>query len=203
MGDAERQPMLSVADYLAAEERSDIRHEYIGGRLYAMAGATAAHATITANILVALRKRMRPGGPCKVFVNDLKVQLRIAGEDLFYYPDVLVTCHAIGAKDHFTRFPTTIFEVLSESTESIDRREKLTNYRQSDTLEEYVLVDQIRREVTLHRRSEGWVPLRVTSGSAVLELTSLGTTLPLAEIYEGVDLLPLAVEEARAAAVRS
>lgn len=192
--------MVSVADYFAAEERSNIRHEYIGGRLYAMAGATAAHATIIANLLVALRQRLRPGGPCKVFVNDIKVQLRIAGEDVFYYPDVLITCHTIGAKDHFTRFPTVIFEVLSESTEQIDRREKLTNYRQSDTLEEYVLVDQVRREITLHRRRDGWVPLRLTSAGAGLELTALGVTLPLSEIYEGVDLLPLAVEEARAAA---
>lgn len=130
---------------------------------------------------------------------DLKVQLRIAGEDLFYYPDVLVTCHAIGAKDHFTRFPTVIFEVLSDSTEQIDRREKLTNYRQSDTLEEYVLVDQVRREVTLHCRSETWMPLGLASDTATLDLTSLGATLPLAEIYESVDLLPLAVEETRAA----
>lgn len=198
MGEPERQPLVSVADYLAAEERSEIRHEYIGGRLHAMAGGTAAHATITLNIATRLRQRLRPGGPCKVFVNDLKVQLRIAGEDLFYYPDVVVTCHAFGARDHFTRFPTAIFEVLSDSTEQIDRREKLLNYRQSDTLEEYVLVDQVRSEVTLHRRSEGWVPLRITSASGELALTSLSATLTLAEIYEGVDLLPLSVEEARA-----
>jgi Uma2 family endonuclease len=198
MGHAERQPLLSVTEYLAAEERSEVRHEYIGGRLHAMAGSTAAHSTITANLLVALRKRLRAGGPCKVFVNDIKVQLRIAGEDLFYYPDVVVTCHPIGARDHFTRFPTVIFEVLSDSTERTDRRETLTNYRQSDTLEEYVLVDQHRREVTLHRRSDGWGSLRIASDDAALELLSISASLPLAEIYEGVDLLPFTVEEERA-----
>lgn len=199
MGPADHEPLLSVADYLAAEERSVIRHEYIGGRLYAMAGSKAAHATITLNIATGLRRRLRSGGPCKAFVNDIKVQLRIAGEDLFYYPDVLVTCHPIGASDHFTRFPTVIFEVLSESTELTDRREKLTNYRQSDSLEEYVLVDQHRREVTLYRRSEAWSALRVTAETGVIELPSLHTSLPLAEIYEGLELLSFAVEEARAA----
>lgn len=198
MGQADGEPLLSVADYLAAEERSTVRHEYIGGRLYAMAGSTAAHAAITLNIATALRRRLRSGGPCKTFVNDLKVQLRIAGEDLFYYPDVLVTCHPLGARDQFTRFPTVIFEVLSETTELTDRREKLTNYRQSDTLEEYLLVDQYRREVTQHRRSEAWAPLRFTAETAVIELSSLNISLPLAEIYEGVELLPFAVEEARA-----
>jgi Uma2 family endonuclease len=200
MGHAERQALLSVDAYLAAEERSEVRHEYIGGRLYAMAGSTATHAAITLNIGAALLRRLRAGGPCKAFVNDIKVQLRIAGEDIFYYPDVVVTCHPITAKDHFTRFPTLIFEVLSDSTELTDRREKLMNYRQSDTLEEYVLVDQNRREVTLHRRADGWASLRVVADDNTIDLPSLNLSLPLAEIYEGVDLLPLTVEEARSGA---
>lgn len=192
-------PLLSVAEDLAAEERSDIRHEYIGGRIYSMSGSTVAHNTIALNIVAALRQRLRSGGPCKVFINDIKVRMSIAGEELFYYPDVLVTCHPIGPKDNHTRSPTVIFEVLSESTELTDRREKLTNYRQCDTLEEYVLVDQNRREVTLHRRSDGWAPLLATDTDASVDLTSLGASIPLAEIYEGVVLPPFAVEEARAA----
>jgi Uma2 family endonuclease len=91
-----------------------------------------------------------------------------------------------------------VFEVLSDSTERTDRRDKLTNYRQCDTLEECVLVDQNRREVTLHRRSEGWASLLITKADAALELSSLGAALSFAEIYEGVDVLPLTVEEARA-----
>ncbi|MGH8017148.1 MAG: Uma2 family endonuclease [Opitutaceae bacterium] len=199
MGQAEPQHLLSVAEYFAAEERGEIRHEYIGGRLYAMAGSTAAHNTIILNVAGALRQRLRSGGPCKVFVNDIKVRLRIAGEDLFYYPDIVVTCHPIGAKDHFTRFPTVIFEVLSDSTELTDRREKLTNYRQCDTLEEYILVDQYRREVTQHRRNDGWASLLITADDAAVELPSLNTSIALAEIYDGMELLPFAVEEARAA----
>lgn len=165
-----------------------------------MSGSTAAHATIASNIATALRRRLRAGGPCKAFVNDMKVRLRIAGEDIFYYPDVLVTCHAIGGKDLFTRFPTVSIEVLSESIELTDRPEKLTHYRQSDTLEEHVLVDPMRRDVTLHRRSENWDALRFTSATASLELDSLGVSLSLTEIHEGVELLSLPVEEARAAA---
>jgi Uma2 family endonuclease len=184
-----RQPFVSVPDYLAGEEQGEIRHEYIGGVLHAMAGASEAHNTIAGNVFAAIHPRLR-GGPCRAYVSDFKVHLQIAGEDLFYYPDVVVTCHQRGIEKYFLRFPTVILEVLSDSTEAIDRREKLTNYRQTTTLEEYVLVAQDRREVTLHRRSDGWAPHVISAADAELALDSLKLLLPLAAIYEGVSLPP-------------
>lgn len=191
MESAVRQPTLSVAEYLAGEQHGEIRHKYIGGMLHALAGASEAHNTIVGNVFAAIRPRLG-NGPCRAYVSDFKVILQIAGEGLFYYPDVVVTCHLRGIERHLLRFPTVIFEVLSESTEAIDRREKLTNYRQTTTLEEYVLVAQDRRDVTIHRRVDGWVPHVITAAEAGLPLDSLGIALPLATIYEGVTFVPAA-----------
>lgn len=187
MDSAIRQSTAGVAEYLASEERGEVRHEYLGGVLHAMAGASAAHNAIVLNIGAELRAKLR-GGPCRVFVSDFKVHLQIAGENFFYYPDVVITCHERGIEKYFLRFPTVVFEVLSETTEAIDRREKLTNYRQTTTLEEYVLVAQDRREVIVHRRPDGWAPQVITAPEAELKLPSLQVALPLTRIYEDVGL---------------
>jgi Uma2 family endonuclease len=119
-------------------------------------------------------------------MSDFKVRLEVNREDIFYYPDVRVACGRDGVERYFLRQPALIVEVLSPSTENIDRREKLLNYPQIESLEDYVLVAQETREVTLHRRAEGWAPRVVTAADAVVELRSIGLTLPLARIYEGV-----------------
>ncbi len=145
---------LSVADYLAFEETSDVKNEYIGGAIHAMSGGTTTHNRIALSIASHLRTKLR-GGPCKVFIENVKVRLEASREDIFYYPDVVVSCHPTGVQRQFVQLPTLIVEVLSPSTETIDRREKKMNYLQVQTLEEYVLVAQERREVTLFRCATG------------------------------------------------
>src|SRR5437016_5565488 len=109
---------ISVEDYLASEEGSEIKHEYLGGTLYAMAGASKAHNEIAGNIYAGLRSALRTG-PCRVFIVDVKVRLKIMDEDVFYYPDVVIGCDARDTHAHYVRFPRVIFEVLSKSTEGL------------------------------------------------------------------------------------
>jgi Uma2 family endonuclease len=176
---------LSIEVYLAGEEIAEIRHEYLGGMVYAMAGTSDAHNTICLNLAAALRLHLR-GGPCRVFMENVKARLSISRRDVFYYPDVMVTCDPRDSDPYFKRFPKLIIEVLSESTQSTDRREKLWNYTESASLEEYVLVAQDKMEVTLFRCANDWTPEILRDPDQKLELASLRFSLPLGGIHEGV-----------------
>lgn len=177
--------IVSVEDYLRHETDGVVRHEYIGGRIRAMAGTSERHNLISVNLVSAFHAHLR-SGPCKAYMADFKVRLEINREDIFYYPDVMVACQRVGVEQYYLRYPALIVEVLSPSTEAIDRREKLLNYPQISTLDEYVLVAQDTREVTTHRRFEGWRPQLLSAAEAVVEFRSIKHSLPLAQIYEGV-----------------
>jgi Uma2 family endonuclease len=181
--------LFSVEDYLRHETDGAVRHEYIGGRIHAMAGTSEAHNLIAGNVFASFHAHLR-GGPCKAYMADFKVRLEINREDIFYYPDVMVACQRVGVEQYYLRYPTLLVEVLSPSTENIDRREKLLNYPQISTLEEYVLIAQDQREVTIHRRAEDWAPRLVTAPDGAAEFRSITLTLPLARIYEGVGAIP-------------
>ena len=176
---------LSVEEYLAGEPASEVRHEYLGGTVYAMAGASVDHNTISLNLATSLRSHLR-GKPCGAFMADVKVRLNLASDDIFYYPDVMVACDPRDTDKFFKRFPKVLIEVMSESTERIDRREKRWSYQQIETLEEYVLVAQDRIEVTVFRRANGWRPEVLNKPDQSLALASLEFSLPLSGVYEGV-----------------
>jgi Uma2 family endonuclease len=183
---AQPQPtLLSVEEYLQLEERSPVRHEYIHGVLYAMSDTSERHNLISGNLLAAIHGHLR-GKPCRVYRADFKVRLEIDHGDIFYYPDVMVACRREGVETHYLRYPTLIGEVLSPSTAAIDRREKLLNYTQIPTLEEYALVSQKDYEITLFRRAERWAPCQLTGPGAALELRSIEMTIPFTEIYDQV-----------------
>ncbi|HRI12987.1 MAG TPA: Uma2 family endonuclease [Verrucomicrobiota bacterium] len=176
---------MSVAEYLSGEEQSEVRHEYIGGSVYAMAGGSEEHCTITGNLFAALHAHLR-GQRCRAFVADMKVRLVLRGEEVFYYPDVVVACDPRDTDRYFKRYPQVLIEVLSDSTERIDRREKRWSYLQMESLEEYVLVAQDYWEVTVYRRGHEWAPEILASPDSVLTLPSLEFSVPLSAIYEGL-----------------
>jgi Uma2 family endonuclease len=178
---------LSPEEYLRAEARSEIRHEFVRGQVFDMVGGTDTHNLISLNIASALRERLR-GGPCRVFMADMKV--RIAAADVFYYPDVFVSCHASDRKPYFKEHPCLIVEVLSETTEGTDRREKFLTYELLESLKEYVLVRQNRRELEVFRRGSAESPWTKSSHTAAQEVDfpSLGISLTLSQVYEGLDL---------------
>jgi Uma2 family endonuclease len=171
--------------YLTGELKSRDRHEYVGGVAYARAGASEAHNLISLNLAFALRTHVR-GGRCKVNVADVKVRLQISDEDVFYYPDVMVSCDPRDTDPYFKRFPQVLIEVLSPQTEQTDRREKFLSYIQIETLQEYIVVSQDKMEATVFRRANKWQAEVSRQPEELLHLTSLEFTLPLSAVYEGV-----------------
>src|SRR5438093_6700974 len=107
MQTATRSGYVTVEEYLAAEAASEIRHEYLGGLIYAMAGETRDHNTIAQNLLVHVRQQLR-GGRCEVYMSDIRVNLQIRRDDYYYYPDVIVTCDARDTHPRFIRHPKLI-----------------------------------------------------------------------------------------------
>jgi Uma2 family endonuclease len=190
-------PFISIEDYLAGEAISLVKHEYVAGEVFAMAGASDAHVTISLNLATLLRVHVR-GGPCRVYIADMK--LRVDPAQSCFYPDVFVTCDSADlgeatAKQH----PKVVIEVLSESTEGFDRGGKFAAYRRLPSLEEYVLIDSRSRSVEVFRRHpEGWV-LHPVPDEGRLELLSLGFGCGLDAIYE--DVAPDGADVAKGRAV--
>lgn len=180
---------ISEDDYLSGERDARMRHEYVDGRIFAMTGASRRHNIITLNIGARLHDHLR-GRPCDVFVNDMRVHVR--SSRAFYYPDVVVSCDdrdRQGDELDGLEHPTLLVEVLSPSTEAIDRREKWVNYRQLESLQEYMLVDPTQLWVEVFRRTErGWVQELHREDGADVSLQSVELSLPMATIYEGVTL---------------
>jgi Uma2 family endonuclease len=178
---------ISAEDYLEGETHSPIKHEYLAGEVFAMAGAGEAHVTVALNLATLLRAHVR-GGPCRVYMSDMKV--RVEQADAYYYPDVFVTCaESDRAEDQVKHHPTLVVEVLSKSTAAFDRGAKFAHYRQLDSLREYVLIEPEHRAVDVFRRNpEGnWV-LYAFTGDEELQLASLDFRCPLAAVYEDVEL---------------
>lgn len=177
-------PHLTPEEYLAFEEKSDAKHEYLAGQIYAMVGVKDVHNLIAGNIYSQLRTKLR-GGPYRVFVSDVKVQVEKA--NAFYYPDIFVTCDPRDTDPYIKRHPCLIVEVISPSTEATDRREKLVNYRTLESLEEYLLVSQEQKLIDVYRKEAGggWGVDTLTEGD-VVQLMSLGVEFALAEVYEDV-----------------
>lgn len=184
MQTALKREYLTVEDYLSGEEIAEIKHEYVEGTVYAMAGGTTEHNLISINVCTALRQRAR-GGPCKVFMADVKVRIQLLGEDTFYYPDVMVGRDQRDKERQYLRYPKLLVEVSSESTERLDRREKRLAYQMIETLEEYLIVAQERVEVTVFRRANNWKPEMISGLDQQVRLNSVDLTLPLSVVYEG------------------
>ena len=119
-------------------------------------------------------------------MSDVRVNFRLREDEYYYYPDIVVTCDKRDAHPRLIHYPKLIIEVLSESTERVDRREKFLAYTTLESLGEYVLVAQMNREVTIFRRANEWKPEVVRGPKAALKLESLSIRVPLAEVYEGV-----------------
>jgi len=190
MSTAKKLNLVSVEDYLASELISPIKHEYLGGVVYAMAGARNAHNIIATNTVGVLHARLR-GRPCRPFNSDTKLRVRLPAQVRFYYPDVSVVCRPNPQTDSFQDDPAVLFEVLSRRTRRIDEGEKKDAYLTIPSLDVYVLIEQATAAVVVFRRTEGGFAREIYEGlDAVLPLGEIGIDLPLAEIYETVEFTP-------------
>lgn len=176
-----------MEDYLAAERRAIEKSEYFDGSVYAMSGASFEHNAIVANLITALKTRLRRGS-CRVYPSDLRVAT--PNRRRYFYPDVTVVCGQAQSADEVADTllnPTLLFEVLSDSTAAYDRGRKFLAYQTIPSLQEYVLVAQDEPRLECYRRqADGWLYTQVAVLDGGLRLQSLELELPLAEVYEDV-----------------
>ncbi len=184
---SERSRFIGVEEYLNLEEGL-VRYEYIAGQIFAMASPTGFHEIMSGNLFYHFYHQLR-GTPCRAFAAHAKVHIRMDENDIFYLPDVLVSCGPFTSdvlqKQFFTS-PCIVAEVLSPSTEAIDRREKALNYRHVPSLEELLLIAPRTMQVTVFRRSEQWRPQVLTRPDEIFESRAVELHVALADIYEGV-----------------
>lgn len=172
----------SEKEYLADEQASSIKHDYINGQVYAMAGASDKHNLITVNAASLLNVQVAEH--CEVFMADMKVRVQVEEHLFFYYPDVMVCCTADDRATYYREQPCLIIEVLSDFTERVDRLEKLWSYQRLPSLQEYLLLAQDYKEATLYRRTNAWFPEVYREGE--ITLTSVGLTINLDDFYRRV-----------------
>jgi Uma2 family endonuclease len=180
---------IPLEEYLEIERTSETRSEYLAGEMFAMGGASEQHVMIVSNILSQLSGQLRKRD-CRVYATDLR--LKVSPTGLYTYPDIMVACSEIRFLDDRRDTllnPMIIFEVLSESMQAYDRGKKFEHYRSLESLQEYVLVDQAKPHVEQYLRQPDnkWLLGECNSLDAAVELSSIGCTLPMAEIYHKVE----------------
>ena len=175
---------MSVQEYLAFEQSSQIKHEFVDGFVFAMAGASENHNLISGNIFGHVWNAAR-GTSCRVYTGDMRFSITNA---TYYYPDVFLTCDDSDTSDIARESACFIIEVLSESTGDIDRGEKLRHYRRAPGLQAYVLVSQTQKLVEVYKKlADGsWQHEILEEGP--LELPCLDLNLSFDDIYEDVVL---------------
>lgn len=182
---------LGAADYLAQEELGPVKHEYVDGEVYAMSGVRRAHNVIAANLLARAWSAAQEVPGCQVFGSDMKIH--VAAHNCFYYPDLCVSCDPRDRHELFVSRPCFIVEVLSRATTLIDRWEKRASYATIASLREYVIVDSERMLAEVHRRDgDAWQIQALDEPGDLVESSCLRLRISLRQIYEGVDLNPLA-----------
>lgn len=141
---------IDIDEYIEGETRTEIKHEYLDGEVVAMEGASAKHGLVVTGLGLALGLHARRKG-CQLFMADMKLRVDHAEQTYFYYPDLLLACDPHDREPYYRRLPCLVVEVLSPSTERIDRREKLFAYQTLPSLREYLLVDPEKRCVEVYR----------------------------------------------------
>lgn len=180
--------LLTEREYLALERKSEIRSEYIAGRVFAMSGASRRHNLIAGNLYREINTQLR-GRPCEAYVSDMRVKVSPTG--MYTYPNIAALCGEPRFEDtdgDTLLNPAVIVEVLSDSTEAYDRGEKFAHYRRLETLREYVLIAQNKVRVEHYlRRGEEWVLSEISDPEGTLDLSLIDCRVSVAAIYEKVD----------------
>lgn len=187
--------VISEQQYLELEKKSKIRHEFMDGEIFSMAGATRKHNLLNTNISRILGNQLEET-ECEVYANDFRVKIR-DGHDV--YPDVAVACPEILTEENDLLLlnPIVVFEVLSKSTESRDRGDKAEDYYRLESLQDYILVSQYRVRVEhFSKQSNNEWTLKIYENlENTVELKSIGCEVSLKLIYLKLKLPPLTLIE--------
>lgn len=186
MGHAAARLGMSADDFLVWEAGEALRHEFVAGEVFAMAGAEDRHITVAGNLYVALRQHLR-GSPCRVYMADMK--LRIAAANSFFYPDLMVTCSLADASRRLVKQDARfVAEVLSPSTAAYDRGAKFSAYRALPSLEEYLLIDIDSQTCDLYRKGvDGLWVLHPSGAGSSVSLASVDITLVVSELFADLE----------------
>ena len=185
MGLAKLKTKISVEDYLESEKISPVKYEFVYGEVYAMAGTSDNHNRIVNEIVARLVFHLRDSR-CEPFSGEIKVRV---SPNVYYYPDVLVSCEESPENPYFRNEPILIVEVLSPSTQVIDRREKLLFYQQMPSVQEYAVIEQEKMHVEIHRRQPDgrWITYYFNQNAEEeVEFQSVELIMTLGEIYRRV-----------------
>ncbi len=175
------QHTMTLEEFLDWENRQPLKHEFDGFLPVAMTGGTAAHAFIQVNLIGALRDRLR-GGPCRAVGSELKIQ--VAGR--VRYPDAFVVCSPVPVDATVVTEPIIVFEILSPGTSTTDRIDKNREYRDTPSIQRYVILEQTCQAATVFNRDgDDWVG-HILIGDVDLPLPEIAAAVPLRELYEGV-----------------
>ncbi|HEY6231096.1 MAG TPA: Uma2 family endonuclease [Pyrinomonadaceae bacterium] len=185
-------PFITQAEYLTFERMADHKSEYLNGEVFAMTGVSRRHNLIATNIVLSLGGQLK-GGPCELYVSDMRVKVASAG--LYLYPGVTVVCGEPGFEDHHLdtlQNPTLLIEILSKSTERYDRIARSAYYRTIDSLSEYLLVaqEEYRVEQYVKQVAGRWLLTEVRSLDAAIDLESIQCSLALRDIYDRISIEP-------------
>ena len=173
------QKPMTLAEFLAWEERQELRYEYDGLEPVAMTGGTIAHDQITFDLRTALTARLA-GKPCRPLGPNVKI---IAGGRA-RYPDAIVVCHPVSPTATVVNDPVIVFEVLSAGSSETDLIDKNREYRATPSIQRYVVLQQTHiAAIVFVRREEGWLSEIVSGDDASLDLPELGIAVPLREVY--------------------
>ena len=196
MSYANRPEYLTVDDYLLKEAESILKHEYVDGWVRGMTGGTLRHNAVAGNCFVALANRLR-GNPCRPFNSDTKLRVAHDGATRFYYPDLQVVCESNDFRSVYQDRPILIIEVLSTATRRYDLDEKMTSYLGIPSLQSYIVLEQHQPIAIVMRRTvNGFVRETIQGLNSQIDLPFLTSSLPMDEIYEGIEFTPECVQEA-------
>jgi Uma2 family endonuclease len=178
------EPLLTEAEYLAGEELSEVKHEFHRGEVVAMAGSTDVHNVISLGIASRFNTALR-GKKCRTFIADMKVRVDWLPGPTYYYPDVMVACDDPPPHPTYREQPLVIVEVLSKSTDRIDRKEKLYAYTVLKSVQHYLVVSQYAWEISHYfRTATGWELKEYRAADEVIELPEIQVSLTVADVYE-------------------
>jgi Uma2 family endonuclease len=176
---------MTLEDFLDWESQQDTRYEFDGFQPVAMVGGTTNHSRVQRNLITALTVRLR-GKPCEAFGSDLKI---IAAGSV-RYPDAFVVCSPVIGRATAVEDAVVVFEILSPSTSAVDRIIKNREYRDTPSIQRYVILEQDRLAATVFDKAGGaWVG-HLFVGETDLPLPEIDLSIPLAELYEQVELAP-------------
>jgi Uma2 family endonuclease len=179
---------VTPEEYLSRERRAEYKSEYYAGQIVAMSGASREHNLIVTNLVTSLHQQLK-GRPCEVYPSNMRVKMPATGS--YVYPDVVVVCgEPVFEDDTFDTLlnPTVLIEVLSPSTESLDRGSKAQGFRLIESLSEYVLIaqDKVRIEHYIRQLDDRWVLIDIRFPEQIIQLASIHCQLAVREVYERV-----------------